>query len=130
MIGLWSWRADIDDAAKEIVYRNYVDISVAVSSPNGLVVPVLRNVEDMGEAIIEVLTVAQPRGVKGSVLHFHYSSTGDLGFHPALGLGSFSLHAMSKQKQVPCTCETCFAFFFLDLVERAPVKRASSFAIH
>ena len=40
--------ADIDDAAKEIVYRNYVDISVAVSSPNGLVVPVLRNVEDMG----------------------------------------------------------------------------------
>lgn len=42
--------ADIDDAAKEIVYRNYVDISVAVSSPNGLVVPVLRNVEDMGES--------------------------------------------------------------------------------
>lgn len=31
------------------MYRNYVDISVAVSSPNGLVVPVLRNVEDMGE---------------------------------------------------------------------------------
>lgn len=43
------WCADIDDAAKEIVYRNYVDVSVAVSSPNGLVVPVLRNVEDMGE---------------------------------------------------------------------------------
>lgn len=43
--------ADIDDAAKEIVYRNYVDISVAVSSPNGLVVPVLRNVEDMGESM-------------------------------------------------------------------------------
>ena len=32
------------------MYRNYVDISVAVSSPNGLVVPVLRNVEDMGES--------------------------------------------------------------------------------
>ncbi|CAM9664615.1 unnamed protein product [Scytosiphon promiscuus] len=43
----------IDDAAKEIVYRNYVDISVAVSSPNGLVVPVLRNVEDMGFADVE-----------------------------------------------------------------------------
>lgn len=42
---------DIDDKAKEIVYRNYVDISVAVSSPNGLVVPVLRNVEDMGEPL-------------------------------------------------------------------------------
>lgn len=53
---LWLWydmhtTTDIDDAAKEIVYRNYVDISVAVSSPNGLVVPVLRNVEDMGESL-------------------------------------------------------------------------------
>lgn len=48
----WARAADIDDAAKEIVYRNYVDISVAVSSPNGLVVPVLRNVEDMGESRI------------------------------------------------------------------------------
>ena len=29
----------------DIVYRDYVDISVAVSSPTGLVVPVLRNVQ-------------------------------------------------------------------------------------
>jgi len=37
----------IDDAAKQIVYRDYVDISIAVSSPRGLVVPVLRNAEGM-----------------------------------------------------------------------------------
>ena len=37
----------------ETVFRDYVDISVAVSSPNGLVVPVLRNVEDMSLADIE-----------------------------------------------------------------------------
>ena len=36
--------AVIDDASKEIVFRDYVDISVAVASPRGLVVPVLRNV--------------------------------------------------------------------------------------
>jgi len=36
-----------------IVYRDYVDISVAVSSPTGLVVPVLRNVQDMSWADIE-----------------------------------------------------------------------------
>lgn len=47
---LLCYGVDIDDKAKEIVYRNYVDVSVAVSSPNGLVVPVLRNVEDMGES--------------------------------------------------------------------------------
>ncbi|KAM8920895.1 dihydrolipoyllysine-residue succinyltransferase component of 2-oxoglutarate dehydrogenase complex, mitochondrial [Pelodytes ibericus] len=45
--------AVIDDAAKEIVYRDYIDISVAVSTPRGLVVPVLRNVESMNFADIE-----------------------------------------------------------------------------
>lgn len=38
---------------KDIVYRNYVDISIAVASPKGLVVPVLRNVETMDFAAIE-----------------------------------------------------------------------------
>merc|ERR1712203_572138 len=37
----------------EIVYRDYVDISVAVATPKGLVVPVLRNVQDMNYADIE-----------------------------------------------------------------------------
>lgn len=37
----------------EIIYRNYVDISVAVSTPTSLVVPVLRNVESMSFADIE-----------------------------------------------------------------------------
>uniref|UniRef100_U5EXR7 Dihydrolipoyllysine-residue succinyltransferase component of 2-oxoglutarate dehydrogenase complex, mitochondrial n=1 Tax=Corethrella appendiculata TaxID=1370023 RepID=U5EXR7_9DIPT len=37
----------------ETVYRDYVDISVAVASPKGLVVPVLRNVEGMNFAEIE-----------------------------------------------------------------------------
>ena len=35
------------------MYRNYVDISVAVASPTGLVVPVLRNCEDMSFADVE-----------------------------------------------------------------------------
>lgn len=41
----------IDDEAGEIVYRNYVDVSVAVASPAGLVVPVLRNTEKMNFAV-------------------------------------------------------------------------------
>ena len=43
--------AVIDDSTNEIVYRNYVDISVAVSAPTGLVVPVLRNTEKMNFAV-------------------------------------------------------------------------------
>jgi len=43
--------AVIDDG--HIVYRDYVDISVAVSSPTGLVVPVLRDAQTMSFADIE-----------------------------------------------------------------------------
>jgi len=37
----------------DVLYRDYVDISVAVATPTGLVVPVLRNCQDMGFAQIE-----------------------------------------------------------------------------
>jgi 2-oxoglutarate dehydrogenase E2 component (dihydrolipoamide succinyltransferase) len=37
----------------EIVYNNFADISVAVSAPNGLVVPVIRNAESLSVAQVE-----------------------------------------------------------------------------
>nr|CAH7735910.1 unnamed protein product [Callosobruchus chinensis] len=43
---------------QEIVYRDYVDISVAVATPKGLVVPVIRNVESMNFADIEMAMAA------------------------------------------------------------------------
>ena len=43
--------AQID--GEEIVYHNYMDVSVAVSAPNGLVVPVVRNADSMSFAEIE-----------------------------------------------------------------------------
>ena len=45
--------AVIDDASHEIIYRDYVDISVAVSTDKGLVVPVIRNCENMNYLDIE-----------------------------------------------------------------------------
>jgi 2-oxoglutarate dehydrogenase E2 component (dihydrolipoamide succinyltransferase) len=53
-IALGEWRAVnayID--GEEIVYHDYCDISIAVSAPKGLVVPVIRNAESMGMAEIE-----------------------------------------------------------------------------
>jgi len=38
---------------EEIVYRDYVDLSVAVATPKGLVTPVVRNAESMGFLDIE-----------------------------------------------------------------------------
>lgn len=38
---------------EEIIYNDFVDVSIAVSAPKGLVVPVVRNAESMGLAQIE-----------------------------------------------------------------------------
>jgi 2-oxoglutarate dehydrogenase E2 component (dihydrolipoamide succinyltransferase) len=45
--------AVISDDGKEIIHRNYIDISVAVATPAGLLVPVIRNCETLGFADIE-----------------------------------------------------------------------------
>ncbi len=39
---------------KEIVYHDFVDISIAISTPNGLVVPPVKNVESLGFHEIEL----------------------------------------------------------------------------
>ena len=52
----------------EIVYFDYVDLSVAVSAPNGLVVPVVRNVDQMGFADIEKAIGALGKKAKESSL--------------------------------------------------------------
>jgi 2-oxoglutarate dehydrogenase E2 component (dihydrolipoamide succinyltransferase) len=38
---------------EEIVYHDYVDVSVAVSAPNGLVVPVIRDAQSLSFAEVE-----------------------------------------------------------------------------
>ena len=43
--------AVIDD--DEIVYRDFTDVSIAVATPKGLVVPVLRSVDSMTFAEVE-----------------------------------------------------------------------------
>ena len=48
--------ASIDD--KDIIYHGYYDIGIAVSGPGGLVVPILRNAEDMTLAQIEQAIIA------------------------------------------------------------------------
>lgn len=55
---------------QEIIYRDYVDISVAVATPKGLVVPVIRNVERMNYADIEVsINALGEKARKGQFCH-------------------------------------------------------------
>jgi len=52
----------------EIVYHDYVDISVAVSAPNGLVVPVVRNADALSFAEIEQAIAAYGQKAKDGTL--------------------------------------------------------------
>ena len=57
-IALGEWRAVnayID--GEELVYHDYCDISIAVSAPKGLVVPVIRNAESLSMSEIEATVV-------------------------------------------------------------------------
>ena len=60
--------AYIDDEKKEIVYRDYCDISVAVASPKGLVTPILRNTELMSFADVERNIIAYAEKAKNGTL--------------------------------------------------------------
>ncbi|MBO1358199.1 2-oxoglutarate dehydrogenase complex dihydrolipoyllysine-residue succinyltransferase [Acetobacter sacchari] len=43
--------AEID--GEDVIYRNFINLGIAVGGPNGLVVPVLRDAENLGHAEIE-----------------------------------------------------------------------------
>lgn len=51
----------------EIVYRDYYDISIAVATPKGLVVPVLRKADELSFAEVEKVRAAacRPGGGRG-----------------------------------------------------------------
>ena len=52
----------------EMVYRDYLDVSVAVSAPKGLVVPVIRNAQAMSFAEIEKTIAAFGKKAKEGTL--------------------------------------------------------------
>jgi 2-oxoglutarate dehydrogenase E2 component (dihydrolipoamide succinyltransferase) len=58
--------ASID--GNDIVYHGFYDIGVAVSSPRGLVVPILRNTEQMSMAAIESAVVEMGKKAKDGTL--------------------------------------------------------------
>jgi len=52
----------------DVVYRDYVDVSVAVGTPKGLVVPVLRNADALGFAGVEKAIAALGKKAKEGTL--------------------------------------------------------------
>ncbi len=69
-----SVNAMIDD--EKIVYHDYCDISIAISAPKGLVVPVIRNAESLTMADIEKKIVELSGKAKENKLSFEEMSGG------------------------------------------------------
>ncbi|MDQ7949892.1 MAG: 2-oxoglutarate dehydrogenase complex dihydrolipoyllysine-residue succinyltransferase [Pedobacter sp.] len=61
---------------EEIVYNDFVDVSIAVSAPKGLVVPVIRNAESMSLAQIEKTVVELATKARDSKLTIEEMSGG------------------------------------------------------
>ena len=62
--------ASIDDAKEEIVYKDYVNLGVAVDTPRGLVVPVLRRVDGMD--IVQIAGRCRGAGRQGTLGRVHH----------------------------------------------------------
>jgi 2-oxoglutarate dehydrogenase E2 component (dihydrolipoamide succinyltransferase) len=61
---------------EEIIYHDYCDVSIAVSAPKGLVVPVIRNAESLSMAGIEAAVVDLATKAKNSKLTMEEMSGG------------------------------------------------------
>jgi 2-oxoglutarate dehydrogenase E2 component (dihydrolipoamide succinyltransferase) len=61
---------------EEIIYHDYCDISIAVSAPKGLVVPVIRNAESLSMAGVEAAVVDLATKAKNSKLTMEEMSGG------------------------------------------------------
>lgn len=104
--------AEIDGA--EVIYKNYCNVGVAVGTPSGLVVPVLRDAQDMGFAEIEKtiaglgvkardgkLTIAEMQG--GTFTISNGGVYGSLMSTPILNppqSGILGMHAIQKRPMV------------------------------
>jgi 2-oxoglutarate dehydrogenase E2 component (dihydrolipoamide succinyltransferase) len=60
----------------QIIYHDYCDVSIAVSAPKGLVVPVIRNAESLGMAEIEAAVVDLATKAKNNKLTLEEMSGG------------------------------------------------------
>ncbi|MFQ6603932.1 MAG: 2-oxo acid dehydrogenase subunit E2 [Fidelibacterota bacterium] len=106
------FNASLDPAGIHLIYKKYFHIGVAVDTPNGLVVPVLRDVDQKGYAELsrELVTVSEkargkklmPDDMRGGC--FTLSSLGGIsgtGFTPIINPPEVAILGVSRAKTVP-----------------------------
>lgn len=104
--------SSFDEANESLIYKAYHNISIAMHTPQGLVVPNVKNVE--GKSILEIaadLNALQERGSKGALTPddfvngtFSLSNIGIIGgtyTHPCIMAPQVSIGALGKTKLLP-----------------------------
>lgn len=106
------FNASLDLANNSIVYKQYFHIGVAVDTPNGLLVPVLKNCEQRGVAELarEIATVSDKARTKGLSLAdmsggcFSISVLGGIGgtgFTPIINAPEVAILGVSRARWQP-----------------------------
>lgn len=105
--------AVIDQDSEEVIYRNYVDISVAVASPKGLVVPVLRDVQNMTFAGVENNLRSMALKARDGDIAIEDMAGGTFtlsnGMLPSNIRWCFRVHVVCSHHQPPLECDHGYA---------------------
>jgi len=106
------FNASLDDTGENLILKQYYHIGVAVDTPNGLVVPVIRDVDRKGifEIAKELAEISQKAREKGLSLAdmqgscFTISSLGGIGgtaFTPIVNAPEVAILGVSRSQQKP-----------------------------
>lgn len=106
------FNASLDPSGTELILKRYFHIGVAVDTPNGLVVPVIRDVQEKGLVALakELMTISQkaregkllPQDMQGGC--FSISSLGGIGgtaFTPIINAPEVAILGISKAQMRP-----------------------------
>ncbi len=107
-----SFNASLDERSSEIIHKHYYHIGVAVDTPEGLIVPVIRDADSKGileiaEELSELSAKARDRKLKGgdiSGASFSISSLGGIGgtfFTPIINAPETAILGLSKMSVQP-----------------------------
>jgi pyruvate dehydrogenase E2 component (dihydrolipoamide acetyltransferase) len=106
------FNASLDEAANEIVVKDYVHIGVAVDTEQGLIVPVMRDVDkksilDLAKELEQLATKARDRKISGDELKggtFTISNQGAIGgghFTPIVNLPEVAVLGLGRGSAKP-----------------------------
>lgn len=106
------FNASIDTASNEIVFKDYVHIGVAVDTPNGLLVPVIRDVDKKGVITLAVelgeiaakardrkLTPEEMQGASFTISNL--GGIGGTGFTPIVNWPEVAIMGVSRSEMQP-----------------------------